>query len=262
MGVFMRVGRLLKPRRASVGLHPEAPGGGARRGPVAIDLHTGAGVVRERDADAELDGFSLEDEAGEGPVVGGPAPIVEKTPRSRQELIAELQRNYQEVLGIVRKVDAHLDEQGERSQRLAEIAERLPAAVDDLGALRAGQGELHAAIAAAVAVLQSRDAVLTTGQRSMLERLGEIRTLMRDSAESERRLLGTLAEFREVMGGMSGATDRLATAVERIERGETERSDRVVEAIRATRSGVYAATIVAGLCAVVALILGFVAVAV
>ncbi len=121
---------------------------------------------------------------------------------------------------------------------------------------------MHAAIATVAAAMQSRDAVLTTGQRSMLERLGEIRTLMRDSAESERRLLASLAEFREVMGGMSVATDRLATAVERIEQRETERADRVVEAIRATRSGVYASTIVAGLCAVVAMILGFVALAV
>ena len=265
MGVFMRVGRLLKPRRASVGLHPEASLGHAGRQPVAIDLHTGPGVGRGvlEDQDAEIDGFCLEQESGgAGSEALKPAPLVEKTPRSRQELVAELQRNYKEVLGIVRKVDAHLDGQGQRSQRLAEIAERLPGAADDLTALRAGQGEVHAAIATVAAAMQSRDAVLTTGQRSMLERLGEIRALMRESAESERQLLGSLVEFRDVVSGMTGATDRLATAVERIEQRETERADRVVEAILATRSGVYASTIVAGLCAVVAMILGFVALAV
>lgn len=262
MGVFTRVGRWFSPRQARVNLHPES--GHTRREPVAIDLHTeresGVRGVPADDADSELDGFYL-DPNGAQPGADS-SPLVEtKVPRSRQELIAELQRNYQEVLGIVRKVDAHLDEQGQRSQRLADIAERFPSAAEDLAGLRAGQGEVHAAISAVAAALESRDNALTVGQRSMLERLEEIRGLMSESAEAERHLIGSLVEFRDVMGGMTAATDRLTVAVERIEQREAERAERVVEAIRATRSGVYAAAIVAGLCAIVALILGFVALA-
>lgn len=261
MGVFTTVGRWFKPRQARVNLHPEP--GHLTREPVAIDLHTEpeAGVEQGDDADSELDGFYLDQH--EGQAAPEPAPLVEtKAPRSRQELIAELQKNYKEVLGIVRKVDAHLDEQGQRSQRLGEIAERFPAAAEDLAGLRAGQGEVHAAISAVAAALESRDNALTVGQRSMLERLEEIRGLMSESADSERQLIGSLVEFRDVMGGMTAATDRLTVAVERIEQREAERAEQVVEAIRATRSGVYAAAIVAGICAVVALILGFVAMAV
>ncbi|QKK09825.1 MAG: hypothetical protein HND58_17805 [Planctomycetota bacterium] len=143
MGVFAK---LFSPKHAKSGgrpaasAPPAAPAPGPAKParpervtpPVSIDLHV------DDDPDDELEGFDP-----------GREPLPEiKPPRSRQELIAELQRNYQEVLGIVRKVDSHLDEQGQRSGRMAEIAERFPQAADDLSHLREGQDSVQQALEA------------------------------------------------------------------------------------------------------------------
>lgn len=267
MGVFTTVGRLFKPRQAKVNIHPDAsgsnghkpesasagrgtpvaPGAAARTGtppkPVAIDLHI------EDDPDSELEGFDP-----------GREPLPEtKPPRSKQELIAELQRNYQEVLGIVRKVDMHLDEQGQRSGRMAEIAERFPAAAGDLAHLRARQDSVHETLEAVSRSLHERDETLAASQLVTNDRLEEIRGLMAESSESERQLIGSLVEFRDMMGGMRAATERLAEAVGRIESREHERVNEIVGAIKGIRSSVVAIGVVAAGCAVIAIAIGFVA---
>ncbi len=260
MGVFTTVGRWFKPQQAKVTIHPEpttpsrpeptgsaAPARPAKPAkptrPVAIDLHL------EDDPDSELEGFDPGRE---------PLPEV-KPPRSRQELIAELQRNYQEVLGIVRKVDTHLDEQGQRAERMAEIAERFPAAADDLAHLRERQDSVHEALEAVALSLRERDESIAAGQHATNDKLEDIRGLMAESSESERQLIGSLVEFRDMMGGMSAATERLAEAVGRIESREAERVNEIVGAIKGIRSSVVAIGVIAASCAVVAIVIGFVA---
>lgn len=207
--------------------------------PVAIDLHS------EDEADDELEHF---DPSGS-----------QRPPRSRQELIAELQRNYQEVLGIVRRVGQHLDEQGERSRRLADIAERFPAAADDLTEVRRGQAGAAAAMEALAEALAARDERLARGHGAQLERLEEIHGLLAESSQAERELIGSLIEFRSVMGGMTAATDKLTEAVGRIERREEERAGEFLKALEVTRSWLITIAVVGGLCAVVALGLGIAA---
>ncbi|MFG0259938.1 MAG: hypothetical protein ACF8LK_06250 [Phycisphaerales bacterium JB041] len=224
--------------------HPAGPARPERQSPpIAIDLHA------EDDPDDELEGFDP-----------GREPLPEiKPPRSRQELIAELQRNYQEVLGIVRKVDSHLDEQGQRSHRMAEIAERFPRAADDLAHLREGQGSVQQTLEAVSLALRERDEALTEGQRGTLARLEEIRGLLAESSESERQLVGSLVEFRDMMSGMNAATERLSEAVERIDARESERVNVVVRAIGGIKSSVVAVGVIATSCAVIAMLVGFAA---
>lgn len=260
MGVIASVGKLFKPHHHRTSgpqsaTAPESRAPAADRPaptpnpeppapPLSIDLHTD-----DNDHDAELEGFDP-----------GREPLPEiKPPRSRQELIAELQRNYQEVLGIVRKVDTHLDEQGRRSGRIAEIAERFPAAADDIAQMRTGQESLHAAVEAVAVSLRERDTSLTESQLATVERLEEIRGLMAESSESERQLVGSLVEFRDMMGGMAAATERLGDAVERIDTREAERVEQVVDAIRGIKSSVVAVGVVAASCAVIAMLVGFAA---
>ncbi len=253
MGVFTTFRRWLKPQQARVNLHPEpgrrhaparpAPPTPAR--PVAVDLHT------DEDLDDALDSFDP----------GAPGLPESRTPRSRQELIAELQRNYQEVLGIVRRVGQHLDDQGERSRRVAELAERLPRAADDLAAIREQQDQASRAMEGLALALGRRDDQLAEGQLAQLERLDEIRGLMAESSQAERELIGSLVEFRSVMSGMAGATERLSEAVGRIEQREAERSEQFLKALDATRSWMITIAVVGGVCALVAIALGIAAAA-
>jgi len=211
--------------------------------PVAVDLHS------ETDGDADMD-FDLD---GFDPGAGSPPARV---PRSRQELIAELQRNYQEVLGIVRRVGQHLDDQGERSRRVAEIVERLPRAADDLGALRERQEDATRALDTLSHALARRDERLAESQAAEIARLDDVLGLLSESSQAERELIGSLVEFREVMGGMSVATERLTGAVERIEQREAERAGQFLKALETTRSWMITIAVVGGVCALVAVALG------
>jgi hypothetical protein len=256
MGVFTTFRRWLKPQQARVNLHPE-PGSRrppsaapAQARPVALDLHA------DDDPDDLLDSFDP------APTPASQGSLAEaRPPRSRQELIAELQRNYQEVLGIVRRVGQHLDDQGERSRRMAEIAERFPRAADDLALVRERQDEATRAMDALAQTLTRRDDRLAQGQSAQLERLDEIRGLMAESSEAERELVGSLIEFRSVMSGMSAATDRLSEAVARIEQREAERAGDFLKALETTRSWMVTIAVVGGICALVAIALGVAAVA-
>jgi hypothetical protein len=245
MGVFTSFRRWLKPEppRPHSIRRPTPPSVAPPRleRPVALDLHG--------DDDAELDAFD--------PTGGAVSDA--RPPRSRQELIAELQRNYQEVLGIVRRVGQHLDEQGERSRRFAEIAERLPRAADDLAAVRAGQDDSSRALEALASALGRRDDRLAEGQLAQIERLDEIRGLMAESSEAERQLIGSLIEFRGVMGGMAAASERLTDTVGRIEQRESERAAQFHEALEATRGWMITIAVVGGVCALVAITLGIMA---
>ena len=71
--------------------------------------------------------------------------------------------------------------------------------------------------------------------------------------------MGSLVEFRDMMGGMSAATERLSEAVERIEARETDRVNEVVKAIGGIKSSVVAVGVIATSCAVVAILVGFAA---
>ncbi|MBK7406157.1 MAG: hypothetical protein IPJ41_16515 [Phycisphaerales bacterium] len=208
--------------------------------PVAIDLH-------EDDPDADLDSFDL------GAPEAGPGSLHSRPRRSRQELVAELQRNYQEVLGIVRKVDSHLDRQAERHDRLAEIAERFPRAADDLAQARVRQEQACEIMDALARSLNARDDRLLSGQTAQLERLDEVRDLMAESAHASRQLLGSLIDFRDIMSGLAGATERLNDAVARIEQRDQQRSADLLAALTSTKKWAIALTIVVATCGLVAI---------
>jgi hypothetical protein len=94
---------------------------GRRPEPVAIDLYTD-------DEEDDVIGQPMEDTdpaagGGEALETASPTGALGPAPRNRQELLNELRKNYTEVLGLVRKVDGHLDEQSHRSERLLELAE-------------------------------------------------------------------------------------------------------------------------------------------
>lgn len=256
MGVITRMKRWLGPDQSSRPSPPPSrvprpaePSRPARvPPPVAIDLHT------PNDLDAELEGF--DPSPPESPVEGRPR----RPARSRQELITELQRNYQEVLGIVRKVDGHLDAQTQRSVRLAEVAERLPGAADDLAALRAGHEHTNSALASLTESIREADARQSRGQEAQLERLDELRGLLAESSEAERELIGSLIDFRDVMTSVHAATGELTRAVVRMEEREQARGAEFLEAMESTRAWLTTLAVIGGVCALVAVTLGIVAV--
>ncbi len=119
--------------------------------------------------------------------------------RNKQELFDELQRNYRDLVSLVRKVDNHLDEQTNRSERMAVIAERLDRtipAIEALGETPAKLDELRADIERLV-----NDSQLAADRRveTMERAVGAIAERLDRQHEQQQQLVGTMAQFRETM---------------------------------------------------------------
>ena len=137
MGLKQSIARLFgkgaTPRSAGSRSAASAPA----REPVNIDVYLDENEQDPSD-DSLIAGAMTESPTSSSDAAGAPAgveplgtddsgeddrersPIL--APRNRQELVKELQKNYAEVLGLVRKVDDHLDTQTHRSERLLELA--------------------------------------------------------------------------------------------------------------------------------------------
>lgn len=182
-------------------------------------------------------------------------------PRNKQELLAELRRNYAEAVNLIRKIDGHLDDQARRSQRVVELAERLPEAIEHLSALRHGQSEIGEGIRAMRDALREGQIRQDAGmerQRDILERqagtMGRIEMLFEESANVDRELGHALGEFRGAVLQMNAGNHRLGGALEQLDRREREHEERLHRLAERGRNVTNALIILCGLGVATALV--------
>lgn len=253
---------------------------GSRRPVVA-----GAGSADASPSTLALELASLDQERATGPVAmdmtpGGEAPADfddgyitfhspasgraeldadARSPRNKQELIHELQKNYAEVLHLVRKVDHHLDEQARRSSRLLELAERMPQTVAELAAIR----EQHASLLDRVDQLatetrEGRTRAEESRQRQVAA-LAEVKGALEATAGTERRVAESLDEFRGAMSAVAGSTDRLNDALAFVREREDDRDATLARVIVAGQKWVVTAVILGLVCLGAVVVMGIVA---
>ncbi|MCH8270716.1 MAG: hypothetical protein IH985_05845 [Planctomycetes bacterium] len=152
---------------------------------------------------------------------------IERKRVGRQEMIAELQQNYQDVIRLVGKVNGHLDEQEKRAVRLLEIAELVPAAADQIPALNEHLARATATLAEIAedgkAANRRADAAIRS-QTQMLEALGD---RLISAEESDRRVAGTLGDLNLTIGSMTGATDQLAGVIRSVQHRDAQRDEQM-----------------------------------
>ncbi len=188
-------------------------------------------------------------------------------PKNKQELLAELRRNYAEAVHLIRKVDSHLDAQARRSDRMLDLAERAPEGVEHLGAIRAAQGELAEltrSIRDAAREGLLKDEARMERQRDILERqagtLGRIEVLFEQSSNLERELGSALAEFRTAIAHMSASNHRLGGAIELLDQRERSHEQRLDAISERGRTVTNALIILCGLAVATAVATAMVAV--
>lgn len=130
-----------------------------------------------------------------------PAPA-----RSKQEMIADLQRSYTEVVDLVRKMSMHLDRESERAGRVAAIIERLPSVLDAIPELRAQNQDILYALRESLE--NSRE-----GDERLQNALAHITTRLEESRESDAQLVTTLADFRTSIREMASSSSRASDAI-------------------------------------------------
>jgi methyl-accepting chemotaxis protein len=192
-----------------------------------------------------------------------PEPALAPPPKNRAELIGELQKNYTEVLGIVRKVDQHLDDQQGRADRMLSIAERsaerlevLPELVEQnrrvadailqlVEVSRQGQSESKS-VTDRISKTATQQLEATQQQTTVLY---NVQTAMHSVGEAEKELAGSVNEFRGSMGAMSQATSDLGQSISTMRETDAAREEELARLVRSGQRWLVVAVIVTGLLA-------------
>ncbi len=182
-----------------------------------------------------------------------------KAPKNRQELIEELQKNYTEIVSLVRKVDTHLDSQDKRSVRLLEIAETLPGALQELGTIREQHAKLATAIDALTEATKQSSASSEAAQSMQIKTLGEVRSLLESSENHERQVAQTLEEFKGSIGEVALSTGKLGGVLEGIESRQARRETELREAIESGQKWMVTAVVLGLVCLGIVVIVGVIA---
>lgn len=205
------------------------------------------GVASMRSDDA------LEMELGEDGSVIGPDGVIEHRtpPKSKQELLAEIQRNYQEVLELVRKVDGHLDESSGRSQRLFDLAERVPEGMASIVELKHQQEVVTHAIERITEVVSATEGHAS----STVAELRAIAVRFDEAGQRGEALAGAVGEFREILTGVAGSSARLNGVMESIQREASSREERLVSLIEREQRWMIFALSLCGVSVAVAIVI-------
>ncbi|MEZ6242063.1 MAG: hypothetical protein R3B57_03380 [Phycisphaerales bacterium] len=139
------------------------------------------------------------------------------------ETIAELQRNYQEVLAVVRKVDDHLDRQERRSERLIELADRTAGSLDAMPTIRDQGAELNEAIRALAEATRQHHAAQAGALARQHEAFDDVRAIAVRAADAEDRMTESLDGFRTAMNTLGESTNRLTNTLADLRRSDIDR---------------------------------------
>lgn len=195
-------------------------------------------------------------------VADTPQPLARKpkSPRSKQELIEELHRNYQEVLGLIRKLDTHLDENRDRSETIAEVAQqysKLGPVIESL------PDQLTQRTDKLSEELRSSISGEGAAARELLERIESaivhVGTDIERSTNQQGQLVQTMAEFRESLTDLSRSSTAACESVRDAELRASERDQALLSQFRQTRMWLIGLTVGVGAIGLTAVILGIIA---
>lgn len=213
---------------------------------------------------ADDSGFPIEEDAESVAIDAEdePQPLARrsKSPRSKQELIEELHRNYQEVLGLIRKLDGHLDETRGRSESIAQVADQYGKLAPIIESL---PGELSDRAGQLSAELRTTIEQEGTASRQLLERIESaivnVGVDIERSTDQQGQLVQTMAEFRESLTELSRSSTVACESVRDSESRAAERDRALLDQLRQTRLWLIGLTVGGGVIGLAALILGVLA---
>jgi len=152
--------------------------------------------------------------APERPIVVEPSrsapPVVHKP--SKQDLLDDLQRSYKEVVTLVERVNEHLDKTSERSVQLEQLARQ---ALDATATLpEAIAAAVERANPAQIEILRELVRAQEDGTQRVETSVAQLGVQMEVASQSHEQLVGTMADFRDTMQGVSTSNMRTADALD------------------------------------------------
>jgi chromosome segregation ATPase len=237
---------------------------GRKKEPIDIDL-TGT----QAEGLAEAAGTSDRDSEAERvePESGGDGPLARLSHRSnRAKTVSELQRGYDEVLGLVRKIGDHLDAQSDRTERMMNVMDRLPQAIDALPEINRQNARLLDILSDHLSQGKDREQALN----NTLRRLGdsadhhtEVLSVLQQQLDANHRaseqMTETLGSFREALSSLAQTNNRSTDLLSRISAAGEERESKLTAMFQQTQRWMIAVGGTVGALALVAITLAILA---
>ncbi len=158
---------------------------------------------------------------------------------TKQEMIEELERNYREVLDLVRRVKDHMDREEERSGRVMEVAERIDSAVPAVEGLA---DRIDAAHERSSDSLVEAIRISEQDRFAMAERVeGTLRDLaarMEEGGITHERIASELDGLGERVGELTQSSVAASKALQTIRDGATDRDTKFVTSIETARKSI------------------------
>ncbi|TVQ52165.1 MAG: hypothetical protein EA377_10925 [Phycisphaerales bacterium] len=224
-----------------------------RENPVAVDLNT----PPERN-----ENHATENSAVQEP----PRPELIEARPSKPRNLAELQRGYDEIMGLVRKIGDHLDSQSERTERLVELMDRLPETLDALPEINRQNARLLEVLTEHLTQVKSREDNLTSTLQRMsnasnhhTEVLGLLQQQLDQNGRASQQMTETLSGFREALTGLAGTNTRSADLLSKIAENSQERESQLITMFERSQRWMMGIAIGIGTLAAIGIVLGVIA---
>jgi chromosome segregation ATPase len=166
--------------------------------------------------------------------------------KTKQELLAELQQNYREVVDLVRRVKSHMETQDERFDRLMGIAEQIRKSVEAAPGLREDARKALVALDQLATTQRDGQARTETALQAHSGRLNRMTELMENSSETEQRVASTLSDVGATLSAMATATENVGGALRAMQEREAKRDAELAGLLTRSHRWMVAITAVVG----------------
>lgn len=205
---------------------------------------------REKDGDSQAAVLDPEMEPGEGEDQDTQIEVkrvdVGTSKRSRQEMIEELEKNYKEVLDLVRRVKDHLERQDERTERFLRVADQVEAAMpavqrlpEDVAAQTKQVGE---SVVNAIEKSEARRAEF--GDR-LEESLRGIGSHVARAEEIQQSLVSSVDGLSGSVTGVARSSAKASEALTAMNERAQQRDEQITDVIERTRKSMMIAVYIA-----------------
>lgn len=164
-----------------------------------------------------------------------------------------------EIMGLVRRIGEHLDSQSERTERLLNVVDRLPQALDALPEINRQNARLLESLHDHFAQTQRREEMLGSAMSTISETSGrqtEVLGLVQQQLDSNRETASTLGTTLETLqhaiGNLAESNGRSAQVLARMSETAAERENELSTTIARTQRWMICAVFVCGAASVIA----------
>jgi myosin heavy subunit len=244
MTVFTRISRIFRPATTPRSRAVAAP---ATNGAIRRSAPASSGRRHAQSVESKT---STRVPAG---VATTPAPAHQLTDsrilaaaKTKQELLAELQQNYREVVDLVRRLKTHMETQDERFDRLMGVAEQIRESVQAAPGLREDARKALVALDQIASTQREGQTRTETALQAHSGRLNRMTELMENSSETEQRVASTLTDVGTTLSAMAAATESVGGALRAMQEREAKRDAQLAGLLTRSHRWMVAITAVVG----------------